>query len=304
MKKETSINFLRAIATLLITNSHFDALYPASLSFLGFGGLFGNCLFFYISGYCLTRPRDPFPQWYGRRIVRVYTPYVLFLPLLLLTGYRFLRPLYWVFPIEPYHFLPTIMTLYPVFYLFARLHESGRVRYPAVLAAAAAAQLLYFFLFVDKSGDVVEHYTVMGLLSYFVVMLLGAIHKECRRPVRSRWYLLGVLACFALYTLQVFVPLAGALKILQWEMAIVFAFCAGGFFVSLEEKLPTLGAVELLAPLTLEIYLVQLPIIEAFSHLRFPAGLIYALVSVVGCAWALHWLAAKVTKRLLKPKNT
>lgn len=304
MKKETSINFLRAIATLLITNSHFDALYPASLSFLGFGGLFGNCLFFYISGYCLTRPRDPFPQWYGRRIVRVYTPYVLFLPLLLLTGYRFLRPLYWVFPIEPYHFLPTIMTLYPVFYLFARLHESGRVRYPAVLAAAAAAQLLYFFLFVDKSGDVVEHYTVMGLLSYFVVMLLGAIHKECRRPVRSRWYLLGVLACFALYTLQVFVPLAGALKILQWEMAIVFAFCAGGFFVSLEEKLPTLGVVELLAPLTLEIYLVQLPIIEAFSHLRFPAGLIYALVSVVGCAWALHWLAAKVTKRLLKPKNT
>ena len=304
MKKETSINYLRAIATLLITNSHFDALYPASLSFLGFGGLFGNCLFFYISGYCLTRPRDPFPRWYGRRIVRVYTPYVLFLPLLLLTGYRFLRPLYWVFPIEPYHFLPTIMTLYPVFYLFARLHESGRVRYPAVLAAAAAAQLLYFFLFVDKSGDVVEHYTVMGLLSYFVVMLLGAIHKECRRPVRSRWYLLGVLACFALYTLQVFVPLAGALKILQWEMAIVFAFCAGGFFVSLEEKLPTLGAVELLTPLTLEIYLVQLPIIEAFSHLRFPAGLIYALVSVVGCAWALHWLAAKVTKRLLNPKNT
>ena len=37
MKKETSINYLRAIATLLITNSHFDALYPASLSFLGLG---------------------------------------------------------------------------------------------------------------------------------------------------------------------------------------------------------------------------------------------------------------------------
>ncbi len=303
MKKETSINYLRAIATLLITNSHFDALYPAGLSFLSFGGLFGNCLFFYVSGYCLTRPRDPFLPWYGRRIKRVYTPYVLFLPLLLLTGYRFLKPLYWVFPIEPYHFLPTILTLYPVFYLFTRLHESGRVKYPAVLAAAAAAQLLYFFLFVDTSGNVVEHYTLMGLLSYFVVMLLGAIHRECLRPKRTLLYLLGAAVSFALYTLQVFVPLEGALKILQWEIAIVFAFCAGGFFVSLEGRLPTLGAVELLSALTLEIYLVQLPIIEAYSHLLFPAGWIYALLSIVGVAWALHWLSQKLTGLIPKPKK-
>lgn len=303
MKKETSINYLRAIATLLITNSHFDALYPEELSFLGFGGLFGNCLFFFISGYCLTRPRDPFPRWYGRRFVRVYTPYILFLPLLLLTGYRFLKPLYWVFPVEPYHFLPTIMTLYPVFYLCTRLHESGRVKYPVQLAAAAAAQLLYFFLFVDKSGDVVEHYSVMGLLSYLIVMLFGAIAKECRRPKRSVPYLLGALACFAAFTLQVFVPLEGALKLLQWELALGFAFCMGGFFVSLEGKLRPLGVVELLAPLTLEIYLVQQPIIRAFSHLPFPAGWIYALVSIVGCAWALHWLAAKLTGRLIKRKS-
>ncbi len=303
MKKETSINYLRAIATLLITNSHFDALYPAGLSFLGFGGLFGNCLFFYISGYCLTRPRDPFPRWYGRRFVRVYTPYVLFLPLLLLTGYRFLKPLHWVFPIEPYHFLPTIMTLYPLFYLCTRLHESGRVKYPAALAVTAAAQLLYFFLLMDKSGDVVDHYTVMGLLSYFLVMLLGAVHRECLRPKRSGLYLLGALVCFALFTLQVFAPFAGALKILQWEIAIAFAFCAGGFFVSLEGKLKPLGVVELLAPLTLEIYLVQLPVIDAFAALPFPAGLIFALVSIVGCAWALHWLAAKLTDRLIKRKS-
>ena len=304
MKKENSINYLRAIATLLITNSHFDVLYPASLDFLGFGGLFGNCLFFYISGYCLSRPREAFPQWYGRRIVRVYTPYVLFLPLLLLTGYHFIKPLYLLFPVEPYHFLPTIMTLYPVFYLCSRLHESGRVKYPAALAAVAAAQLLYFFLLMDKSGDLVEHYSLMGLLSYFVVMLLGAIHRECYRPKRSVLYLLGALGCFALFTLQVFVPLEGAMKILQWELAIAFAFCTGGFFVSLEEKLKPLGVVELLAALTLEIYLVQLPIVEAYAHLRFPAGLIYALVSIVGVAWALHWLAAKVTRLILKPEKS
>ena len=298
MKKETSINYLRAIATLLITNSHFDALYPAGLSFLSFGGLFGNCLFFYVSGYCLTRPRDPFLPWYGRRITRVYTPYVLFLPLLLLTGYRFLSPLYWVFPIEPYHFLPTIMTLYPVFYLCTRLHESGRVKYPALLAAAFAAQLLYFCLLMDKSEEVVDHFTVMGLLSYFAVMLLGAIHRECLRPKRTGLYLLGAAAAFAVYTLQVFVPLEGMLKILQWEIAILFAFCAGGFFVSLEGRLPRIGAVDLLAALTLEIYLVQLPIIEAYSHLLFPAGWIYALLSIVGVAWALHYVADKLLKKL------
>lgn len=47
------VSLIRFIATLLITNSHYDKLYPQGFSFLSTGGMIGNALFFWVSGYTL-----------------------------------------------------------------------------------------------------------------------------------------------------------------------------------------------------------------------------------------------------------
>jgi peptidoglycan/LPS O-acetylase OafA/YrhL len=47
-----NLNLLRAIGILLVTNSHFDALYPDPR--MGTGGAFGNAIFFALSGYGLA----------------------------------------------------------------------------------------------------------------------------------------------------------------------------------------------------------------------------------------------------------
>lgn len=44
--------YLKALATILITNSHFDTIYP--ISQLSMGGSIGNSIFFWVSGFCLS----------------------------------------------------------------------------------------------------------------------------------------------------------------------------------------------------------------------------------------------------------
>ena len=46
------IYFLKTVAALFITNSHFDKLYPVAA--LSIGGGIGNTIFFLISGFCLS----------------------------------------------------------------------------------------------------------------------------------------------------------------------------------------------------------------------------------------------------------
>lgn len=67
MYRDNSIDLLKFLAVLLITNSHFDKLYPESISFLGTGGAIGDALFFFCSGFTLfLKPMGQFDNWYKK----------------------------------------------------------------------------------------------------------------------------------------------------------------------------------------------------------------------------------------------
>ena len=78
------INYLRAIATVLITNSHYSNIWPSSS--LAVGGLLGNVLFFAASGFCLFNVKENFGKWYGKRALRVLPVMVLFTLFTVLIG--------------------------------------------------------------------------------------------------------------------------------------------------------------------------------------------------------------------------
>ena len=303
VKKEKSIIWLRCIATLLITNSHFTRLYPGGFSFLSFGGLFGNSLFFLLSGYCLTNIRTSFPEWYFKRIKRLYLPYALLLPFLLLSAHPFFpTPLYILFPIEPFHFLPTIITLYPVYYLCLWLHQKGWLKLYHSLAFAVAFQLLYYFLILDyRNANMTQHYSVLGLTSYLIIMLLGGILKMdyVPKPLRDRRLLIpGAAVAFVFYVAQSFFPFSGVLKILQWILAIMFAFCVSAALITFEERLPVFRLENRLADMTLEIYIVQQLIIGPFATENFPVGIILCVISIFAVACCLHEWTLFVERRL------
>lgn len=77
------IHVLRALAALLIVNSHSDKLFPGNFAFLGTGGSIGNAIFFFTSGYILfigiRKNTTPFPAWIRKRIVRLYPSILIFM---------------------------------------------------------------------------------------------------------------------------------------------------------------------------------------------------------------------------------
>jgi peptidoglycan/LPS O-acetylase OafA/YrhL len=68
-----SIDILKFLAALFITNSHMDMLYISPYKQLATGGQLGDALFFFCSGFTLFLGSIvAFDNWYKRRINRIY----------------------------------------------------------------------------------------------------------------------------------------------------------------------------------------------------------------------------------------
>ena len=71
-QRDTSIDILKFIAVLAITNSHMELLY-GKYSALATGGAIGDVLFFFASGFTLFLGVErTFDNYYKRRISRIY----------------------------------------------------------------------------------------------------------------------------------------------------------------------------------------------------------------------------------------
>lgn len=71
-KRDISIDILKFIAALVITNSHMEILYGKYSAFAT-GGAIGDVLFFFASGFTLfLGAMGRFDNWYKRRINRIY----------------------------------------------------------------------------------------------------------------------------------------------------------------------------------------------------------------------------------------
>lgn len=297
-----SITWLRAIATLFITNSHMATLW-GKYPYLSFGGLFGNCLFFFISGFCLANLKLDFLPWCWYRVKRINLPYLIFLPFLLLNGYVFKSFFYLIFPIEPYHFLPTILTLYPIYYWVAKYIKNVKTLWFAI-GLNVLLQVTYFVYNSSNIGSMTEHYSMLGLLSYFIIMILGLGYRKFAFKTGFKMGLGGSVVFFVLYGLQSFMPLQGYWRIWQWYLALGFVICLSNLFLSLENKLKNnVRIIDLLATHTLEIYIVQVLLIRCFCCLNFPVGLLLAWGAIIGNAVILKKIANMVSLRNSLPAN-
>lgn len=300
MKK--SIVWLRALACLLITNSHMEGLYPEGFRFLAFGGYFGDCLFFVISGYCLVGcAKDHFLTFSYKRLLRVYLPYLLYLPISVVARGTYGGISEMLFPVFNYHFIPTILTLYPLFYVCAWLKARRSVHFTACFFTVVAIQLVYYFRIYDFSYVVTGLYRPLSMMSYFQMMLLGAMLRE---EWTKHSFAAGAAAAaliFVVYVALFFHPLRGYAEICKLYLGMLFAGSVTIAFLQLEGRLPMYKWVDRLGKMTLEMYLVQVVIITAFGYTRFPSGYLMSWISIFACAQCLHYAAELVQKHLPQP---
>ncbi len=301
-KRILAVDYIKCLACLLILNSHIASLYPSFLKRLAFGGYFGNCLFFFCSGFLLTKISNSFPKWYGKKIVRVIIPYYIVLPLLFFDNrLDDLSIFNVIMPVKLYHFIPTILILYIAYYYSVKLNDYFKLKYQYIVAVFAVIGLLFFYFVYDYNNrDIYEHFTFLEINSYYITMLLGAMVRNNMTKMR-KWYvyIAGAVLSFGMYGYQSVFGFPKYLSIFQLTIGISFSYCIACFFVCIEEKLKHISIVDFISTVTLEAYIVHYFCIDAYAAIGFPTSWILFFISVIGIAYCIHFISENLSKKLL-----
>ena len=319
------ITWLRCLAAMLITNAHYTGIYPTDL--IANGGLIGDILFFCVSGYCLTNLRVGFFRWYGKRLSRILPVVVIITGIYLIIGsydfsiyaagteqtllYRALTAfgisypkwLSWFIYPTYYHFVASILVLYVPYYWILK-NKHTREHIPVVMGVILALYIAIYVLIYDKSYyhiDTVREPFIRFL--FMESMLLGAWFKlndeKMRNKGHSLLYAGGMVFTFLIYFVskQIFAGDGGKAAFQIFNQIIIFAllFFIMRWFSSIDEHLEKAPGwftrvVNLIAKLTLEIYLVQYVLIELVQQMNlvFPLNWILLTALIAVTALILH----------------
>lgn len=309
------ITVLRALAACIITNSHYVGVYPTDL--IANGGLFGDVIFFAVSGFCLTNVKNSFPKWYAKRLVRVFPGVLIISAVYILLGIHTMEPTFtgvissFVYP-TGYHFVASIIILYIPFYFVMKIQKL-RDNIPAVAGITALVWLLIYIFIYDKSYyhiDTVREPMIRFL--FFFAMLLGAYFKVNMEKYRNKksiisWILLPVLFVAYFASKIIFGRVSSIASLQIVNQFVLFALLTVTFrcFMSIDswlEKLPKWikTVITFISGLTLEIYLVQIGIIPKLNFLPFPLNWLFITGVIVLLAFILNKISSFVQKPLLR----
>ncbi len=311
----TDTTLLRALAVLLIANSHLEAFYPFRP--LAADGLLGDSLFFFLSGYGLrlsdrARPRS-FTDWYARRLTRIY-------PALLTTvflfaflgagGWRSWRPADYFLQFGwgvDYPFVGQIIVFYALFYGLQRLNAPAGD--PGPVLGGSSSLLCRPPRRGRGSGDWLFH--TFHWVFYFQAMLLGALIADApwiAAPAQAGTVKmlagLGALYIGARFGVAsgrlqswFFLPHLIVLPILILLLRTTRSAPVADF---LERSPSSARAVGLLGGITLELYLIHYQIlsIERVRTLVFPLNVAVFFGLSILAAWAFSVGLGPVYRRL------
>lgn len=309
-----SLNALKALAIILVTHSHMDAFYP--MSAVATGGMLGNTLFFFVSGYglalSLAREKVAFWPWYLKRLWRIYAPLwlalVIFIPLVFRpqTPFDALRLL--LIPQE-YWFLPTIAILYAPAYLVINRFQAQGVQW--LLIAILLAYIAALPVLADPARWSAEDSVPLKAMFYFGALVGGVyLQKLGSRQAQPGFLITAALTVgyFAFLTMlrvtDLYILQAGAnLIALSWTFAIFRYLSSEGIERVLRRRAER--GITLLSSITIQIYLVQVPLISygRLEELHFPLDVALLWSTVVLLAWgfarATHLFLTWTERRLL-----
>lgn len=318
------VYWLKAFAAILITNSHYADIWPVSR--LAMGGHLGNCLYFFVSGFCLYSIRNSFPGWYAKRIVRIYPALWIVAAINLLVGFwRADGPMAYIHClIYPtwYHFIASILVLYIVYYILRRVQMRLNIQTIWLLLLTLAVYLTAYLLWCDKSyyhiDDVEEKWC---RFQFMASMLVGALCRENYEKIRERISAMEIIelagtfaAYFAVKLLISRNAVSSYFQFLLPVIQVLLIYFIGVLAVKLEKRgafsrapAAMQKAAAALAGISLEVYLTQNYIISRLGHLAFPINFLVVTGVILLCSYAVHKAAECIQRgcrKLLHPKTS
>lgn len=304
------ITVLRALAACIITNAHYTGVYPTDL--IANGGLLGDVIFFAVSGFCLANVKENFPKWYAKRLTRII-PVTWIITAIYgavgLINIEFnLKSILsaFIYPTR-YHFVSSILILYIPFYFIMKF-DKLRANIMKVGLAVAGVWVIGYIFFYDKSYyhiDTVREPMIRFL--FLFSMLLGAYFrvekdKYLNKKCIGAWIALPFLFAGYFASKMIFVKTSSVsqLQILNQVVLFLLLFVIFRCFISIDAKLeklpkPIKSIITFISSITLEIYLIQIYIIQELNFLPFPANWILITAAIVALAFLLNKLVKPIS---------
>lgn len=301
-KRDYSIDVLKCLAALIITWSHMELQF-GRFSILATGGSFGDCLFFFCSGYTLllSSKNVNFLNWYKNRINRIYPTVFAWAAvayMLLGANWNMGKVLSGVA-----FFVTCIMLFYIPFYPLRKLKQTHL--FAIGLAVYVAVWCGYFLIDRTDKGAMYKWLWSM----YFLPMLMGAMMGKAKKEGASycimnlglMWsFVLLIVSSAAYYVLMYFTNLYSELEnlrplIILPQLGVVFGFyrlCCSKLAERLYCKRWSHAFIMFVGGICLEIYLVQPRLLTAFPMTElFPFNILVMYIMIIACAYVLKVLS-------------
>lgn len=307
-QKEQFVIYLKAIACILITNSHCSNIYP--ISFLAIGGSFGNAIFFVLSGYCLARIVLPFGSWIKKRIVRLI-PALIFILLISISVIEKWEHLFTLsvsqiiyFYINKYWFVFAILLYYPIFYIIFHLGEKAK----RCLQIYIIGYVIYYLFFLDINifSVELEGFSVFKVYFYFGIFVLGGILYQNQEKVKQSMRKYQKTLIFLLFaTVFMWAGVYGSIlffnKMYKYQFLIhssifLFVLILMILMILNSQRINTFNItnnlvkriINVISESTLEIYLVQVTFLEKIETLSFPLSFVVFVFCAFGGGIVFH----------------
>lgn len=301
------ITVLRALAAILITNSHYTGVYPTDI--IANGGLLGDVIFFAVSGFCLVNIKGNFPSWYSKRIIRIYPIVWIITTLYIILGYYTFDDWtiaeYYLYP-SYYHFVASIILLYIAFYIVMKTKALVN-NIPKVMLGLLIVELIVYIFLYDKSTyhiDTVREPMIRFL--FFQAILLGAYFRKYKEKFMNKNKLLNWAALIILFVVYFASKLAlvkfyglSPYQIVNQVVLLLLLYFILRCFAGIDGKLESLpvkikATINFISKITLEIYVVQYVIIQRLAFLAFPLNWVVITGTIIVVAVTLHVVGDKV----------
>ncbi len=298
------VNYLKLVATALITNSHYGTIWPVSA--LATGGLLGNVIFLAVSGFLLYNIRTNFIKWFSKRFFRVYPALAIFTTFTVIIGQYPLSDFtdafkLFVYPTN-YIFLVWLLVCYCIFYLVVFMDRKIKNFTEMTMAVIFFVWVLVYVILYDKSVYRVDNVSEPFILFLYIEsMLTGALFKKRCADFNGFKItkIITTLVCFATYfaskiifsRVEALLPL----QIANQFVILITLFSVFDLFMSLEhifKKIPEKLnlAVKHISNITLQIYIVQFVIIRYGDKLPFPINLAVVTLAIIVVATLLYYI--------------
>lgn len=315
---------MKAIATFFITWFHFQGKVPDTYSHFFVGGIIGNSLFFFASGFLLKFQEERFKgEWFIKKFLRLMPPIWTFMLLSLAVSSLFsLNIQYdwynWVYPTH-WWFINAILTFFLISYLlFSRnclytnnINKNGGGNFLLIIMASTAIlHIVWYILFCEHHKLILDEGGFKAWFYFFFFFIYGYYSKACNIQVKYNRYSI-IWFSLSIVSFYVYKKIA-----LQWDLLIqmqvvimpVLLFAVIHYGRAFSKQFATLhlhpkikNSLSFLSELTLEIYIVQLLLINKFMPLiSFPINVIISLFLILLAAWINKLISDKFRKALLQ----